>query len=114
MVNNFTMPYGAPYGANPYAGYNPYGMSNPYGASPYGMNGSYGGLPNTGMSPYGMNPYAQAGKMIGDGLALIVQTLRNLKDGGGQNSTAGSGNPNKASQAKAADDQWQKCGCSKS
>ena len=104
VVNNFIQPYyGASYGMNPYAGYNSYGMSNPYGASPYGINGSYGGLPNAGYSPYGMNPYAQAGQNLANGLTAIFQVLRNLKDSGGLNKAT----------SKAADDQWQKCGCSK-
>lgn len=111
VINNFIQPYyGASYGINPYAGYNPYSTTNPYGSSM-----GYGGLPNTGYSPYGMNPYAQMGQSLANGLTAIFQALRNLKDGGGQNSTASSGGSDKTSQAKAADSQWQQCkGCSKS
>lgn len=110
VINNFIQPYyGASYGMNPYAGYSPYSMSNPYGSNPYGINGSYGSLPNTGYSPFGMNPYTQAGQSLANGLTLIFQALRNLKDGGGQNSTASSGGSDTTNQAKAADNQWQQC-----
>lgn len=112
---NFQPYYGASYGMNPYAGYSPYGATNPYGNYGYGSSMGYGGLPSTGYSPYGMNPYAQAGQSLANGLVSILQVLRNLKDGGGQNSTAASGGSDKTNQAKAADSQWQQCkGCSKS
>ncbi len=119
VVNNFIQPYyGASYGMNPYAGYSPYGMSNPYSASPYGMNGSYGGLPNTGYSPYGYNPMQStyAGiQSLANGANMIVQALASLRNNrSNDGATQGSANQNKATQAKAADDQWQKCGCSKS
>ncbi len=110
---NFQPYYGAAYGMNPYGGYSPYGMSNPYGSSmgysPYGSS--------MGSSPYGYNNPMQANmQSLAKGMTMILQNLPSLfgrKNNNGDGQTAAA-KPDKATQAKTADEQWQNCGCSKS